>query len=138
MARVLVVDDTRSCGMALTKLIRVSDHECDYAPGGAEAIDHLKTAVPDLMILDLMMPDPDGYDVLRAVRDDPRTRSLNVVIYSAVWDIDVRALLLLGVASIWRKPWVPADIGAEVSRLAALSPEMTSNPRADWRTPESL
>jgi CheY-like chemotaxis protein len=84
MASILIVDDQADIRRVLTRLVRMAGHDAVDLPGGPEALAHLARQVPDLILLDVMMPDVDGFDVLRAVRADPRTARVPVVMFSAV------------------------------------------------------
>jgi len=80
---VLVVDDHLDTCEVLVRLLRRIPYEAICALGGRRALEVLATAVPALIFLDVMMPDVSGLDVLRAVREGPRTRDVPVVMYSA-------------------------------------------------------
>ena len=83
MAVVLIVDDNADMCRVLARLVRASGHAADVALGGQEAIDYLQTHLPDVIILDVMMPRIDGLDVLRAVRQDARTAKVPVIMFTA-------------------------------------------------------
>ena len=86
MADILVVDDTRDVCNAMAKLLRAMGHGAVTAYSGEDALAVLtaREGLPDLVILDQMMPGMDGMEVLRALRHDPRTAHLRVVIFSAI------------------------------------------------------
>lgn len=112
MAQVLIVDDHVDICRILARLVRMSGHEALCVPGGAEAIHFLNTSVPDLVILDIMMPGVDGLEVLRTVRTDERTVKVPVVIHSAIADPAVRRQAIHGGANDY---WVKGSI--EVSQF---------------------
>jgi len=78
------VDAQADTRRVLPRLVRLAGHDALDLPGGPEALAHLARHVPDLILLDVMMPDVDGFDVLRSVRADPRTARVPVVMFSAV------------------------------------------------------
>lgn len=86
MADILVVDDTRDVCNAMAKLLRAMGHAAMTAYSGEDALSALaaRAALPDLVILDQMMPGMDGMEVLRTLRQDSRTNQLRVVIFSAI------------------------------------------------------
>ena len=91
MARILVVDDETTTCRTIARLLRTEGHEASCATGGAKALEQLSHAQkPDLVILDLMMPPPDGLDVLEAIRHDQRLLEVPVVIYTAASDPQTR------------------------------------------------
>ncbi len=88
MANILIVDDHADLCRPLTRLFRIDGHAADFALSGEEALGKMAVAdaLPDLLLLDFMMPGMDGLEVLRRVREDPRTAGVPVVMYSAVGD----------------------------------------------------
>lgn len=86
MAKILVVDDEPDLRDILVRIVGGSGHEVLSAANGAAAIQMAHDSQPALVILDLMMPETDGFDVLRAIRADPVTSNTPVVIYSALSD----------------------------------------------------
>jgi CheY-like chemotaxis protein len=73
----------------------------DAAQGLAQAFD----AAPDLILLDIHLPDADGIDVLRSLRADPRTAGLRIVALSAsVMEWEIAAALGAGATTYWSKP----------------------------------
>ena len=110
MARVLVVDDHADTCRILSKLIRHMGHDTVGLTGGRAALEYLHgeaaaaDARPDLVLLDVMMPDVCGLDVLRHVRADPRTGQLLVVMFSAAAEPHVREeAVRLGATDFWLK-----------------------------------
>jgi len=90
MGTVLVVDDQRDTCRLLVALLRYAGHEASWADSGPGALSHLRANPVGLVLLDYMMPAMNGFDVLRALRSDPRYDRLNVLMYSAVSDPVVR------------------------------------------------
>jgi len=91
MARILVVDDETTTCRTIARLLRTEGHEASCATGGTKALEQLSNPQkPDLVILDLMMPPPNGLDVLDAIRHDRRLLDVPVVIYTASSDPQVR------------------------------------------------
>ncbi len=86
MGQIWVVDDQPDVSRAMVALLRQAGHRGTAFLSGEAALAQLRSDLPDLMILDVMMPGLDGFAVLRAVRDDPRTAGLPVIMFSAVSD----------------------------------------------------
>jgi putative two-component system response regulator len=125
MARVLVVDDNEELCVVLARLLRHLGHEAWHLSDGSEALDHLRQSptLPDLLILDVMMPGLSGYDVLRALSGDPNLRTVPVVMYSALSDpVSRRLALEMGAREYLVKNQVTYDaLGALVERCAGAS-----------------
>jgi CheY-like chemotaxis protein len=104
MATVLIVDDNADICRVLARLVRASGHRADIVFGGQEAIDYLASKQPDMLICDVMMPRVDGLDVLRAVRNDPRTSRVPVIMFSAAGECQLREdALRQGADGYWIK-----------------------------------
>jgi DNA-binding response OmpR family regulator len=86
MAHILVVDDHPDLATVVARLLARSGHDAACADDGQSALDHVRTTPTAMVILDVMMPGLDGFDVLREMRADPRTRGVPVVMYSARGD----------------------------------------------------
>src|SRR5437763_6794413 len=118
MSTTLVVDDQPVIPRVLVRLVRLAGHAPAAAAGGEEALTFLQSHVPDLVLLDVMMPDMDGFAVLRAVRRDPRTARLRVVMFSALSADDVVARgRVEGADDFWVKGAL--DVQTLTTRLAA-------------------
>jgi CheY-like chemotaxis protein len=122
MATILVVDDDpvsqRLLGYALTR----AGHAVVAAANGREALRLMGQQRPDLLILDLAMPEMDGVTMLRHLRDSADYRELPVIMLTASGlDSDARAARAAGVTDFLTKPLHPTDLAARVQRL--LGPE---------------
>jgi CheY-like chemotaxis protein len=86
----LIVDDHADTCRALKRLLNRSGFPAECASGGEEALTFLKSHRPKLIVLDEMMPQMSGMDVLRQMRADPQMKDLQVVFYSASTDPEKR------------------------------------------------
>ena len=86
MSTVLVVDDEAAARNALTKLLRREGYETVAAGNGREALHALEAKTPDLVLLDVMMPELDGLELLEVLHAHPRWKALPVVMLTAVSD----------------------------------------------------
>jgi CheY-like chemotaxis protein len=86
MGLILIVDDQIDACRPLALLMKHLGHNGVCVTSGEAALGFLKERMPDLMVLDVMMPGMDGMEVLRHVRTDPLTHHLPVVMFSAVSD----------------------------------------------------
>jgi DNA-binding response OmpR family regulator len=81
--RILVADDEPNIVAALEFMLRRAGYEVDVARTGEEVLSQLERALPDLVLLDVMMPVLSGYDVCRRLRERPEWRGVRVVMLSA-------------------------------------------------------
>lgn len=79
MKKVLIVDDMAICREPIAEALRARGYDVVCAGGGEEALSALRERQPDVMLLDMGMPDMDGLAVLRALRSDPQWRALPVI-----------------------------------------------------------
>jgi two-component system phosphate regulon response regulator PhoB len=83
VATILVVDDERDVLSVLDFNLRAAGFDVRLAASGAEAVQQLEAALPDLVLLDVMLPDTTGTELCRWLRSEPRTRGVPVVILTA-------------------------------------------------------
>jgi CheY-like chemotaxis protein len=88
--RILVVDDNIDAAESLGTMLAYSGHDVRVAHGGVEALSAAREFAPNVMILDLGMPEMDGYAVARAVRSDPRFASTRLIALSGYGQPDDR------------------------------------------------
>jgi len=84
MARILVVDDDPDLVESVTMILEKKGHEVIPAYGGVEGLEKAKMVRPDAIILDVMMPDKDGYEVCKELKGDPRYRKIPIILLTAV------------------------------------------------------
>ena len=101
MARILVVDDEPSIRMLIRTILQGEGHQITTAANGREALEMVIENVPELIVLDLMMPEMDGVEVLRAIRGDPAIAHTSVVFNSAGFDLAKREEALALGAVAW-------------------------------------
>ena len=92
--RVMVVDDERANRQWLTNTLEPAGFIVELASGGRQAIEMAKASPPDLVVLDLMMPDVTGFDVVEALRADESTRETPIMVLTAtnLTEADKRSL----------------------------------------------
>lgn len=82
----MLVDDSESDRTTLAKVLRRKGYEVITASGGREALEVLKTSAPNLIVLDVAMPDIDGLQLLSMLHENPTWRSLPVIMLTGVSD----------------------------------------------------
>lgn len=115
--RVLVVDDLKANVKLLAKVLE-SEYQVSVAFDGESALRSIAASPPDLVLLDIMMPGLDGYEVLRRLRADPKTRELPVMFLSALEDVANKAKgFELGANDYLSKPFELLEVKARVRSL---------------------
>ncbi|HZP41019.1 MAG TPA: response regulator [Candidatus Binatia bacterium] len=118
--RILVVEDHPLIAELIETRLRIEGLRPTKALGGAEAISRLDTEQFDLVILDIMMPDVDGYQVLAHIRNTEATRALPVIFLTARSSPDdVERGLRMGADHYMTKPFSGADLVRRVKILLA-------------------
>lgn len=81
--KILVVDDEPNIQKMLKTLLEINDYTVETASNGGEAIDKVKEISPNLVLLDLVMPKVDGYEVLETLKRDEKTKNIPVILFTA-------------------------------------------------------
>jgi len=84
MPRILIIEDEQNSREALASLLRREGYEVECAPTGQEAVGAIMHATPDLVILDLLMPEVNGTSVLEVIRSQMGMQSLPVVVWTGL------------------------------------------------------
>jgi len=111
---ILIVDDTPENVRLLASLL-TDDYEIAIATNGAQALEMIKDTPPDLILLDVMMPEMDGFEVCRRVKNNLATRTLPVIFLTASTEVDdiVRGFEAGGVDYV-TKPFKAIELKARV------------------------
>jgi DNA-binding response OmpR family regulator len=116
--RVLIVDDEPNIVAALDYLLRRSGYEVHVATDGAAALRQVEAVRPDLVLLDVMMPEKNGYDVCQRIRANPQWRDIRIVILSAKGrEAEMSKGLSLGADAYVTKPFSNAELVARIGEL---------------------
>jgi putative two-component system response regulator len=113
---VLVVDDTEA-NIDILMDILGEEYDVTVAMDGEDALETVVEDAPDLILLDIMMPDIDGFEVCRRLKDNPDTASIPVIFLSALSeDEEKQKGLDLGAVDFITKPFYPAEIQTKVKQ----------------------
>jgi two-component system, OmpR family, alkaline phosphatase synthesis response regulator PhoP len=104
--KVLLVDDDEQILKSLKIYLELENYQVTTAENGREALDKVREDMPEIMVLDIMMPILDGYQVLEKLKEDPETSRLPVIMLTAKGqDIDVLKGYKMGASSYMTKPF---------------------------------
>ena len=121
---VLVVDDDPDIALVCTLQLEAAGFTVVEAPDGTTAVERARAELPSVILLDYMLPDLDGLEVMRRLRDDPATRDIPVVMLTArTHERDQRAAWKAGVSDFISKPFDGDKLVAVVRSAAAPDPE---------------
>jgi CheY-like chemotaxis protein len=114
---VLVVDDDEDSRRILMYGLGNAGYRVLFAENGAAAVELCQTIRPDVVIMDLAMPEMDGYTATKALKGDGRTRDVPVIAWSArVLNTDTAELRAAGFDEVLAKPALPAEVVEVVRR----------------------
>jgi CheY-like chemotaxis protein len=137
--RILIVDDDAAHRRRLSRVLEGEGWQVTEAENGLVGLERLAEAAPDLIVLDLMMPEMDGFEFLSELRNDHALRDVPVVVITAAeLTAEERERLNGGVERILqRSEFQPDDLLAEVRALVAQSFERLRRPQEEVESPQN-
>ncbi len=118
--RILIVDDEPNIVTSLEFLMRKQGHEVRVASDGEEGLAAVEDFEPDLVLLDVMLPRRNGYEVCQILRESPRWRHLKLVMLTAKGrEAEVAKGRALGADAYVTKPFSTRELVEQVERLLA-------------------
>ncbi len=127
-AEVLIIDDDTRLSAMVSDYLKNSGYETRTAPTGAEGISALQNKAPDAVILDIMLPDTDGFEVCRKIR---QTSDVPVIMLTAKGEETDRIVgLELGADDYLPKPFNPRELLARIKAILRRSHPTTQAPNA--------
>jgi DNA-binding response OmpR family regulator len=118
MSRILVVEDDRDIAELIGHYLTNAGHEPEVLSSGAEVMAVARRAVPDVLILDRMLPGLDGLEICRAMRSEPATAAVPIIMLTARAEESDRIVgLELGADDYITKPFSPKELIARVNAL---------------------
>ncbi len=118
MKKILIVDDEPKIVMALEYSFKIQNFEVYIARDGQEALDILEVQLPDIIILDVMMPNIDGYATIEQIKNNERLKKCKIIFLSAKnKERDIEKGLSLGADLYVLKPFSVKKLIAQVNEL---------------------
>jgi DNA-binding response OmpR family regulator len=116
--RLLVVEDNADIAELIRRYLERAGHEVVTLASGADALPHARAAVPDVIILDVMLPGMDGWQVCQALRRDTETSNVPIILLTARGEEADRVRgLEIGADDYVTKPFSPKELVARVTAL---------------------
>lgn len=113
--RALIIDDDRDLLLLVRRTLEfTAGWEVATAGSGPAGIELARRTPPDVIVVDVMMPEMDGYEVCRRLKADPATAPVPIVLLTARRDLNERRVADSGAAGVVFKPFQPADLAQQV------------------------
>ncbi|MBI5240070.1 MAG: response regulator [Elusimicrobia bacterium] len=124
MAQIMVSDDDPSILKLMAAILSKAGHKVTTCASGLETIKKLglqpddpAVDLPDLLVLDIMMPKSDGYTVGTVIRNNPRTRNIPILVVSALREMSRLFTATVQVDGFLTKPFAPEDLIGSVAKI---------------------
>lgn len=129
--RALIVDDSKSARVVLSRMLQRYDIEVDTAESAEAAIDYLVQNRPDVIFMDHLMPGMDGFQAVQAIKNNPRTATIPIMMYtSQEGELYVGQARALGAVGVLPKLVKPVDVSKILYQLRLLPDRRVSSPPA--------
>ena len=118
--KIVLAEDEPQIARLIEFKLKKEGYQVTWKENGKEALEAIKAEEPDLVILDVMMPVMDGYEVLRRLKEDENLKSIPVIMLTArAQEKDVVKGIDMGAEDYITKPFHPAELLARVKRILA-------------------
>ena len=118
--KILVIDDEPDILLMVQSRLRANGFQVATAGDGENALGKIKTEIPDLILLDIVMPKMDGFAVLSKLKADAQTKKIPVIMFSAKGQtVDVSRALSLGASDYILKPFEPKQLLEKMNKALA-------------------
>jgi CheY-like chemotaxis protein/MinD-like ATPase involved in chromosome partitioning or flagellar assembly len=139
MARILLVDDDPGLLQMVRLMLERAGHQVMVAENGETGLAAAFAQMPELALVDVMMPGMNGYDVTRALRSDPRTESLPIIILTARGQpMDRQMALTAGASAYLSKPITSKELIQHVNEALTAPAQVAARPAPELRTAPSM
>ena len=119
--KILAVDDEPRNLLIIEEILEDEDMQLETCDSGDEAIEHIKTSKPDILLLDIMMDGSDGYDVCKKIKSESETENIKVILISGKAMLSERIQgYEMGADDYITKPFEPEELLAKIKVYAKL------------------
>ena len=116
--KVLVIDDDPYILMSLEFLMKKNGYDVMVARNGEEALEILSKSIPDIVLLDIMMPDVNGYDICKHIKSTENLKNIKVIFMSAkTKESDIKKGYELGAALYVKKPFSTRELVKDIKTM---------------------
>ncbi|MEK6700193.1 MAG: response regulator [Nitrospirota bacterium] len=116
--KILIADDNENIREALTYLLEDEGYKLALARDGADALKKVREFLPDILFLDIMMPEMNGYEVCRAIKNDPKLRNTYVIMLTAKGQVaEQERGKEVGADEYIVKPFSPMEILSKIKNI---------------------
>ncbi|HJS17721.1 MAG TPA: response regulator, partial [Anaerolineales bacterium] len=117
--RVLLIDDEQFYFKLIRKTLKEAEYELEYARSGNEGLVKISSFKPDMLIVDLKLPEMDGFEILERLRRDPKYSHIPVIVITAQDELSEKLKAFeIGADDYLVKPFQPEELVARMSILA--------------------
>lgn len=128
MARILIVDDSPSQLLGIRRIVEKLGHEALTAEDGAEGVDKARNEVPDLILMDVVMPNLNGFQATRAITRNESTKHIPVIMVTTKdQDTDRVWGMRQGAKAYLNKPFSETELTAVIARFLPGATELTAD-----------
>lgn len=139
MAKILLVDDSKTLLMHIKRMLVQGGHEVTATASGGVAVEHLRKETVDLVLTDLYMPEPDGFEIVQAVRALPQPPPLIVMSSNSLACDIFRDARDLGAAATLQKPFTASELLDTIRHVLTLTSAAAMNvPAARVPSPQGF
>jgi twitching motility two-component system response regulator PilH len=118
MARILIVDDSPSQLMGIRRIVEKLGHEAITAEDGAQGVEVCKRELPDLVLMDVVMPNLNGFQATRSISKDPTTQHIPVILVTTKdQDTDRVWGMRQGAKAYITKPFSESDLAEVITQV---------------------
>ena len=120
--KILIADDEQNIVISLEFLMKREGFTVCIAADGQEAIDKVRSETPDLVLLDIMMPRKNGYEVCQEIRSDPQLQGTRILMLTAKGrEMEVTKGLAMGADAYMTKPFSTKELVARVKSMLGVA-----------------
>src|SRR5215207_11107994 len=117
--RVLLIDDEQFYFKLIRKTLKEAEYDLEYAKSGTEGLSKIPSFEPDLLIVDLKLPEMDGFEILQRLRRDPKYSHMPVIVITGQDELSEKLKAFeLGADDYLVKPFQPEELVARMGILA--------------------